>query len=387
MSEIQKQKVPIFPITCSLVSMVLYVYLPAGFAIVPVSIAFFIWWFVYFKHINDLKISMDKSAECSIKDKELEYNKFISDFIFKLSTITTAETSEIKVRVNESVEQLGSSFTGISERSKIQHNLLMGIISLIQHGSTKSNEEGRTKLTVGEFGGELIKIVDSYVRLLIEVSEKSIFAVHRIEDMSAHFDKTFSLLGQIRGIADQTNLLALNAAIEAARAGEAGRGFSVVADEVRQLSQNSNMLNDQIFETSETTRVAIQEVSKIVGEIASLDMNMAISAKSQVDEMLVELEEANHETELTMEKVSSETDNLQADVNFAVKSLQFADLLTNQMSKTDKRNSQLIELANLMRDQTIHLSANDIRVKLNEVMKEVNVDSPENDQSDEILLF
>jgi len=222
---------------------------------------------------------------------------------------------------------------------------------------------------------------------LIEVSEKSIFAVHRIEDMSAHFDKTFSLLGQIRGIADQTNLLALNAAIEAARAGEAGRGFSVVADEVRQLSQNSNMLNDQIFETSETTRVAIQEVSKIVGEIASLDMNMAISAKSQVDEMLVELEEANHETELTMEKVSSETDNLQADVNFAVKSLQFADLLTNQMSKTDKRNSQLIELANLMRDQTIHLSANDIRVKLNEVMKEVNVDSPENDQSDEILLF
>ncbi|WP_255374922.1 MULTISPECIES: methyl-accepting chemotaxis protein [unclassified Oleiphilus] len=192
-------------------------------------------------------------------------------------------------------------------------------------------------------------IIDSYVRLLVEVSEKSIFAVHRIEDMSHHFEQTFTLLGQIRGIADQTNLLALNAAIEAARAGEAGRGFAVVADEVRTLSQNSNTLNDKIFETSENTKRAIDGSSKIVGEIASLDMNMAISAKAHVDEMLVDLEQTNVTIENTMDEASAYTEKLKVDVADAVRSSQFADNVSADINSFLQQNSLLQEALNKVR--------------------------------------
>ena len=116
-------------------------------------------------------------------------------------------------------------------------------------------------------------------------------------------------------------------------------------------------------------------------------MNMAISAKSKVDEMLIELEGTNEEIEITMEKVSAETDSLQSDVNLAIQALQFADGLTSQLTKTIERNSHLIEIANVIQDQASHLSANDIRLKLTEAVKDSNLERAERDHSDEVSLF
>lgn len=235
---------------------------------------------------------------------------------------------QIKDVVHDSVDKLSASFTGLSDSSMAQRELLFEVIQKIQGGKSKG---GDSKLTVKQFAGELSAIIDTCVELLINVSEKSIDAVHQIEDMVTHFDQTFSLLGQIRTIADQTNLLALNAAIEAARAGDAGRGFAVVADEVRKLSKDSNNLNDQIREKAENAKVAIHGVRHIVGEMASLDMNMAINAKGHVDNMLDELEEVNKTIETSVAILSDMTGKINSDVSKAVTSLQFADIV-NQMS-------------------------------------------------------
>ncbi|WP_267892448.1 methyl-accepting chemotaxis protein [Ketobacter alkanivorans] len=172
-----------------------------------------------------------------------------------------------------------------------------------------------------------------YVSLLIDVSEKSVQAVHHIGDMVSELDQMFSLLADIRTIAEQTNLLALNAAIEAARAGEAGRGFAVVADEVRKLSQDTNRLSDQIRNRGEVTKSTVTMVREIVGAIASLDLNDAINAKGHVDNMLQGLEETNQHISSTMDQLNSLNVDVNRHVSTAVQAMQFEDIITQIISE------------------------------------------------------
>jgi len=232
--------------------------------------------------------------------------------------------------VDDSVGSLASSFHGLSARGQEQQQVMHRLIDEISGGATDGEESG---VTIAQFAQEVAAILDDYVALFVDVSDKSVSAVHNIQDMVKHFDGMFLLISDIRGIADQTNLLALNAAIEAARAGEAGRGFAVVADEVRKLSQSSGKLNDQIREKAEIAKSTITRVEKVVGEIASLDMNIAIDAKGHLDGMLQQLESVNQEVSRGVEQMANASERTQADVSSAVTALQFADIVGQEVSR------------------------------------------------------
>lgn len=240
---------------------------------------------------------------------------------------------ELGGSIRHATGELIQSFEGLDDKTKQINGLISNVLTVLTSTNAEDTSDDDKIMTVASFANEVSHILAQYVQLLLDVSEKSIQAVHHINDMVQELEQMFSLLNQIRTIADQTNLLALNAAIEAARAGEAGRGFAVVADEVRKLSKTTNTLSDQIRRRAETTKSTSTEVRNIVGAIASLDLNSAINAKSHVDGMLKGLEETNQVVANSLSQLTHLNKGITEDTHRAVRSLQFEDYSTQVLGE------------------------------------------------------
>ena len=278
--------------------------------------------------------------------------------------------SGIEGMIENSTMQLHSSFQMLSESSEKQKELMMGIVDKLAESGSNGD------VSLKRFANEVGAILDDYVKLFIDISDKSVQAVHNIQDMVKHLDGMFVLINDIRGIADQTNLLALNAAIEAARAGEAGRGFAVVADEVRKLSQDSNELNEQIRERAETAKSTVTNVEKVVGDIASLDMNIAIDAKGHLDAMLAELEIVNEKVSQSVSEGAVIGDQINKEVVNAYSALQSADRVGQSSKHILKSVQYLRNIVDKVHGSSA-LSAKNVISSLDQVREQVDtLDKP-----------
>ncbi len=185
------------------------------------------------------------------------------------------------------IARLDAMVGKLTARARAQEDRLLEVVASV--GERTDPAQAQTEDGFPALAGETRRTLECFVGLLVEASHASMQMVHIVDDLAERLDTAGKLLDDVKLIADQTNLLALNAAIEAARAGEAGRGFSVVASEVRQLSQKSDKFSDEIREVVSNAGALIGKARRVIGDMASKDITLAIRSKGRVDGMLSEL--------------------------------------------------------------------------------------------------
>lgn len=135
----------------------------------------------------------------------------------------------------------------------------------------------------GQQSAKGIEVINETIATMQALSSQMSNANDGITELDAQSSKVSALVESIRGIAEQTNLLALNAAIEAARAGEQGRGFAVVADEVRQLASRTSIATEQIIDVvAENKKLTVQAVDLINGCLDKVNDAHQLSSEAGV---------------------------------------------------------------------------------------------------------
>ncbi|MGC8121315.1 methyl-accepting chemotaxis protein [Marinobacter sp. VGCF2001] len=197
---------------------------------------------------------------------------------------TTGELNEVMVEAEQGVERQKSESDQVATA---MNEMTAAAQEVAGNASEASDSAGHATAQVTDAQG----LVHQAITVIGGLSEQVEEGVRVIEKLGADSRQIDNVLEVIRDIADQTNLLALNAAIEAARAGEAGRGFAVVADEVRTLASRTQKSTQEIQETIERLQKGAQQAVTLIGAISQRSEE-TVEETRQVNEALQRISQA-----------------------------------------------------------------------------------------------
>ncbi|QOW20089.1 methyl-accepting chemotaxis protein [Lysobacter ciconiae] len=299
-----------------------------------------------------------------------EQTRLLQDLRNFISAEVNGSRTEIdrtRELIRDSVGKLGGSFEAVNRKSRQQSEIVTRIID-------RTGDDGG--MDVHQFALQASQKMEQLVEALEEVSGQSGNTVTHIDAMAEHLDGIFALLEDVKSIADQTNLLALNAAIEAARAGEAGRGFAVVADEVRNLSERSTTFNEQIRKLAHSSKDAIAKVRDTVSQMASRDLDRSRGARAEAAGMLERVDGMNRGLGNGMREIAECGQAIDSSVAEAVRSLQFEDIVTQalgaatlHLDRLNNINQEATQLQELLHRRH---SDSDVQAALKQLMQRVS---------------
>ncbi|UUC51474.1 methyl-accepting chemotaxis protein [Pseudomonas citronellolis] len=226
----------------------------------------------------------------------------VSQLVVNASNSSMANSDEQATRTN-------SVAAAINELGAAAQEIARNAADASHHASDASHQAGDGR-----------QVVEQTIAAMNQLSEKISYASTHIEALNSRTVNIGQILEVIKGISEQTNLLALNAAIEAARAGEAGRGFAVVADEVRNLAHRAQESAQQIQGMIEELQVGAREAVNTMGEsqrysLESVEIaNRAGQRLASVTGRISEIDAMNQSVATATEEQTAVVDSLNMDI-------------------------------------------------------------------------
>ncbi|MEW6293840.1 MAG: methyl-accepting chemotaxis protein [Pseudomonadota bacterium] len=278
---------------------------------------------------------------------------------------TRGEIARVQGLLGEAIGDLTASFQGMHAQTEEQRNLTLAVT-----GGGEAAATVKFDSFVRDTSDVMQRVVDS----IVNNSKLGMELVELTDSISKHAQDVQGILSEIGAIAKQTNLLALNAAIEAARAGEAGRGFAVVADEVRDLSARTSQFSQQINGLMQGMQASVKQTEAAIQGMASQDMTFALESKQQVEQIVRTLEEQDRRRVGALGDLAGSAAAVDTLVGKAITAMQFQDmvsqLLGHVLLRVDALGGVLEQLSALGRTLDREAATSDARAAITSLRAE-----------------
>ena len=212
-----------------------------------------------------------------------------ADRLEQVGNVVSSASSELSAQIEQSDRGAAESAQRLSEAATAMNEMNATVQEVAKNAGSASAASSETK-EKAEAGA---RVVEKAVHSIEQVHQMSLDLKDDMTQLNEHAQDITRIMGVISDIADQTNLLALNAAIEAARAGEAGRGFAVVADEVRKLAEktmaSTQDVGNAIKAIQESTSKSMTGVDNAVERISEAN-ELASQSGAALEEIVATVE-------------------------------------------------------------------------------------------------
>lgn len=269
---------------------------------------------------GDLRARIAVSRTDELGDLGLSFNRF-AEKVHKLVLESTNLTESVSLKSNQAVEVCHTTRNFMSQQKSEIETASAATTEMAQTSSEMASSSEQVAAHADKANDQMIQArtgVQQAKQNMTELGAQINDTSHVVAELKQNTDQIGGVLEVIRTIAEQTNLLALNAAIEAARAGEQGRGFAVVADEVRNLAsktQDSTANIQQIIAKLQLSSVAAEqamaisvqrvEENKQSSDVLVKTLTYATDSVSSIQQQVVEISEAVSQQAIAAEEIAS----------------------------------------------------------------------------------